>query len=677
MAIIFSADTPWILPENPALPVKKALRDLRNDWYSVFGAPPVYENVRIGPRLIIGGPCPQSTREGFDIRVQDDAVILTGADDLGLIYALYTFSKKILGVDPFYWFCDFLPQKKQKIAIDADFSVSNGSPAFQYRGFFINNEDMITGSFPDPMDENIMDLGMFDRICEVILRLKGNMIVPGTRTYPDETTRDLANRRGLYVNDHHVTPLGLNVYMWPEDLPYSYVTHPEVFDDLWEKCVRAQAHRKMLWTVGFRGRGDESFWNVDKNAPATEQERANIINRAVQKQVDLIRAVQPEADIIFNMYEEQAQLCAKGLLKVPEGVMRVWPNDGAGVMSDRGRVQKGDGAYYHITACRNRFAEAVSPQRIYEQLGRYVKAGATSCMLVNVGNIRHFPLSLTTLMNFVYDPEPFMQQDPETQMEKTVLDFAKKHYDCRQEDIAQVYLRFLRCSNFRAPRPDRAPYGYGAKCLGLYAGMWDADQNQVLIDFRQNLYMHEICRGFIRVLKGEMCFNEDWRLTVHDFEAVLHEPDAYLPELANQAQALFADVPERSKAIYRLNLLAPIRMTNGLNNCQSALDHAVLAYMDGDKTESIHLIKQAIAYLETGINALHETETAKWPHWFSYEALSCYWHTRDLLRAVLALLMGEACPPVRPFIDFEGHKRQIAAYQYERGSKNFPFLNAH
>jgi len=96
--------------------------------------------------------------------------------------------------------------------------------------------------------------------------------------------------------------------------------------------------------------------------------------------------------------------------------------------------------------------------------------------------------------------------------------------------------------------------------------------------------------------------------------------------------------------------------------------------MDGDTAEAEHQIKQSIAHLETGLDALHKTETPKWPFWFSWEALSCYWHTRDLLRAVLALLQGNEPAPIRPFIDFEGHKHQIAAYQYERGSANFPFL---
>lgn len=674
MKLILTADTPWSVSDSLSEAVKRAVRDLRNDWYSVFGCPPLFHDVKEGARIIIGGDCPLQERESYSVYIKDNAVVISGADELGLIYGIYTFSENVLGVDPWSFWNDFPPLHKDKIELDSSLTLSHGTPTFKYRGFFINNEDMMSGSFPDPLRENTMSLQMFEKICELILRLKGNIIAPGTRVYPDETARDLAAIRGLYVNDHHVTPLGLNVYMWPEDVPYSYVTHPEIFEGYWKQCVDAQKHRKMLWTVGFRGKGDASFWNFDKNAPASEAERAEIISRAVAKQVELIREVQPDADIIFNMYHEQAVLCAKGLLKIPDNVIRVWPNDGAGIMSDEGNAASGDGAYFHITACRNRFCEAVSPERVYSELGRYVNAGATSCLVMNVGNIRHFPISIGAVMDFVYDPKPFMVKSPSIQMEERILDYAKKHYDCRAEDVAELYIKFLRCSNFRRPRPDRAPFGYGSKCLGLYDGMWDASENQVLIDFRQNLYMHEIARQFIRVLQNESEFTEIWRLTVNDFEAVLHEPEAYLPELSRKAHALECDIPKRSKDLFNLNVLAQIDMTNNLNNTQSALDHAVLDFMEGRKEEAAFQIERAIVYLETGLDAFHNAETTKWPYWFSYEALSCYWHTRDLLRAVLSLLKGENPVPVRPFIDFAGHGRQVNAYQFERGNAYFPFL---
>ena len=411
--MILTENTPWILPESISEPIDRAIKDLANDWYMVFGAEPLMMKEANAPAVIFGGIEAPTDRESFALKVKSGNLCLAGADELGLIHAIYTVSEKILGVHPFYFYNDIMPERKDEIELSEDLDLSHGSPAFKYRGFFINNEDMLTGSFPDPMRENFIDLYYFEKYCELILRLHGNMIAPGTRPYPDETVREVVLRRGMYVNDHHVTPLGLNVYLWPEEeQEFSYVSNPEYMEKVWKQCVDAQKHRKMFWTISFRGRGDQSFWSIDKNAPVTDADRAAVISRALHKQVELIREVQPEADIMFNMYDEQAELCKQGLLKIPDGVTRVWPNDGAGMMSDGGACAEGDGIYFHITACRNRYCEAVSPEQIYYEFNRFKDAGANGCLVVNVGNIRPFPISLGAAMECAYDGSAYRNLPP-------------------------------------------------------------------------------------------------------------------------------------------------------------------------------------------------------------------------------------------------------------------------
>lgn len=682
--IRITEDTPWILSAYESEPVERAVQDLSNDWYMVFGSKPlVYDALPegyTGSVIYIGQTARQhiqvsEDRESFTAMARDGDLYLAGAEELGTIYALYTFSEQVLGVDPWYFWNDFLPEKKELIELEADFDISHGSPSFKYRGFFINNEDMVSGSFPDPLKETFLDLTVFNKICELILRLHGNIIAPGTRPYPDEAVRAVAARRGLYINDHHVTPLGLNVYMWPPELPYSYVTHPEILEEMWEKCIEEEKQYKMFWTVSFRGKGDGPFWHVDPAAPESDEARADVINRAVAKQVEMIRRVQPEADIMFNMYYEQAELCKKGLLKIPQGVIRVWPNDGAGTMSDGGEVAAGDGAYFHITACRNRFSEAVSPEQIYTELGRYKKVGADGCLIMNVGNIRHFPVSIRTVMDFVYDSEPYLHTPPKEAMERSIEDYCRKHYGACAKETAQLYTKLFRCSNFRKPRPDMPPYGYGGECLGMYKEMWYASYNQVLTDFRQSLYMHEIARRYIKVLKGECDFSEIWEKTVDDFNSVVHEETAYLPELSRRAHALEQYIPQRSLNLYRENLMLQIDTVNLLNLSMENEGLSLKAYMHGDTDLAKHYMKAAIAAIKQMLDVFHSVESVKWPVWYKNEALSCFWHTRDLMRCVLSLLEGEGEILIRPFIDFTAHGKQIYYYQYRKENfGNFPFL---
>ena len=55
------------------------------------------------------------------------------------------------------------------------------SPLFKYRGFFINDKDQLTGWAPgETSDHSGIANPVMDKIFETILRLKGNMVVPGT-----------------------------------------------------------------------------------------------------------------------------------------------------------------------------------------------------------------------------------------------------------------------------------------------------------------------------------------------------------------------------------------------------------------------------------------------------------------------------------------------------------------
>lgn len=679
--MIITENTPWILPEKISEPIERALNDLANDWYMVFGAEPLYMTKATAQGeciLFSDGVEAPVDRESFTAKIIGERFCLAGADELGTIHAIYAFSEKVLGVHPFYFFNDIMPERKEAITLPADYNISHGSPAFRYRGFFINNEDMMTGSFPDPMRENLIDLYYFDKYCELILRLYGNMIAPGTRPYPDETVRDVAARRGLYINDHHVTPLGLNVYMWPKEQSFSYVTNPEYMEKVWAQCVNAQKHRKMFWTISFRGRGDQSFWSADPNAPVTEADRAAVISRALHKQVELIRAAQPDADIMFNMYHEQASLCKKGLLKIPEGVTRVWPNDGAGQMADDGACAAGDGIYFHITACRNRICEAVSPAQIYYEFNRFKDAGANGCLIMNIGNVRPFPISIGAAMECAYDGSEYRHPPPVDGMKKYIRRYCNGLYGTVAAEVAEVQTDYFGISNLRKPRPDMPPYGYASECLGMYSSDWKASYNQVLTDFRQSIYMHEIARKYIEALKGERILEDIFDKTVDDFNAILHEDTSILPSLSRRAHLLEARIPKNALPLYRSNLLLQIDATQALNDAMENEGLSMKAYRRGDRVAAVSYMHRALEYMNKMLEVLHGAENPKWPVFYKYESLSCYWHTRDLLRCTLSLLEGKGELPLRPFHDFGEHGKRIYYYQYAEDKKdNFPFLKKH
>src|SRR5262249_4808272 len=157
-----------------------------------------------------------------------------GGDMRGTIYAIYQFSEDYLGVDPLYYWTDHAPASKPRVDLPDGLSKDFAAPGFKYRGFFINDEDLLTGWGPgEATDHTGLPLAVWNRIYETTLRLKGNIVAPGTWIFSNEPQIAAAAKRGLIVTQHHAIPLGVNVARWPEDAPYNFSAHPEVLERAW------------------------------------------------------------------------------------------------------------------------------------------------------------------------------------------------------------------------------------------------------------------------------------------------------------------------------------------------------------------------------------------------------------------------------------------------------------
>src|SRR5262249_14087241 len=163
LAVTIDASTRIVVgPEEPP-PVAAAARDLAGDLEKVLGQRP-----RIVQRLEDGGAAPivigfrspflQAWRfvgppEAFSISTRDQAAVVAGGDMRGTMYAVYQFSEQFLGVDPLYYWTDHVPARTTRIEIPSSLDQTFPAPVFTYRGFFINDEDLLTGWAPAPPGE--------------------------------------------------------------------------------------------------------------------------------------------------------------------------------------------------------------------------------------------------------------------------------------------------------------------------------------------------------------------------------------------------------------------------------------------------------------------------------------------------------------------------------------------
>ncbi|HKS96529.1 MAG TPA: glycosyl hydrolase 115 family protein, partial [Terriglobia bacterium] len=411
-------------------PIQLAAKDLASDLGNVFGRPAriVHRPSEASPVVIwvaFTGDLPQGVEkpagwEKLSIQAVNNpwpgsgaqqAIVLTGSDVRGTIYAVYEFAERYLGVDPLYYWTDHQPTRRASIELPASLSETLAGPVFKYRGFFINDEDLLTGWAPgEKNDHTGISLEVWNKIYETILRLKGNIVAPGTWIFPNDPQIKLAGERGLIVTQHHAIPLGLNVARWPKDVPYNFSTHPEILERAWKNAVAAYpSGQEVLWTVGLRGLSDVSYASMDPSVRGNNQALGRLISKAIADQMRIVREGHPDAQFITALWREGAKLAQQGDLTIPPEVSRVWGDDGYGYLQDKGAVTKGEGAYYHVAVMNfraNQLSEMVPVGRIYSELGRYIQAGATNYLLVNTSDIRPVPLTIKAIMEAAWKGVP-------------------------------------------------------------------------------------------------------------------------------------------------------------------------------------------------------------------------------------------------------------------------------
>ena len=256
--IIDTKTTIFIGDEEPDA-LKRAVEDLAMDMEKVFGVPYLVvhhlEECNANTIMVVlnsnvpDGMEPPKGWEKLMIKAIekpfgedgtiDSALVLTGSDKRGAIYAVYEFSEKFLDVDPLYWWTDNEPKKKNRVEVSLDYQKVHDSPTIKYRGLFINDEDLLSGWKSGTWRFDGISPEAWDRIFEATLRMKGNMITPGTFIFPYEPQIKAAGDRGLIITQHHIEVLGLNTFRWPEDEPYSFSKNKEKLISAWTHCRRA------------------------------------------------------------------------------------------------------------------------------------------------------------------------------------------------------------------------------------------------------------------------------------------------------------------------------------------------------------------------------------------------------------------------------------------------------
>ena len=664
---------------DQAGPVLLAARDLASDMRKVFGVEPhiVRSEGEAGPVTIVIGeglsgaaPDHPSDPESFSITAGSatlsggrsvKVIRLAGSDMRGTMFAIYQFSQEHLGVDPMYYWTDHEPARRTSIRLSESLHEVFGPPVFRYRGFFINDEDLLTGWAPgEEKDHTGISLDVWNKICETILRLKGDMVVAGTWPFPNEPQDHLVQERGLLLNQHHAEPLGVNFSRWPHDVPYNFTSNPQYIENAWKNAVASYpADQQILWEIGLRGLSDEPYSALDPSVRNNEKAQGHLISKAIADQIGIVRAKYPNAVFITDLWMEGAKLMRQGDLVIPKDVITVWPDTGYGDMQDDGQVSAGQGAYIHVAMYNfvaNQLSELTPVDRIFASLGRFQKAGATSFLLVNTSDIRPVTMGANAVLEFGWKGADLGSGD-EFYRKWATEEFGPK----AARQVAAVYKAY-----FAAPatldRQTPRPYG--------------------------DNYYHTVARQLVRsvLVQWPSYFipgqSPQW-IPARPIQ-VPYDPDRAVREAEHEIeacggaqsrwdavwrQALAAEpliAPDR-KEFYQAGVLTMIAINRESNQMLLSLSKAIVALRKGDHAAAVAETNAALAAVDALKQSEAKAEYGKWKNWYGGDWLTGVDRTQDLLQGFATYLRNPNAP-VAPPIEWNNWEAyyHIQHYQGQR-----------
>ena len=650
--IVLDARVTLLEMAGEAAPVRRAIDDLADDFNKVFGTRPkiVTREEDAGAVTILIGdqsklpPAMQSSAltaaESFSIGVRTGprkAVVLSGADMRGTIYAIYQFSEEYLGVDPLYYWTDHEPLKRARIVIPASSGKTFPAPVFKYRGFFLNDEDLLTGWAPgEKKDHTGISLEVWNKIYETILRLKGNMVVPGTWIFPDDPQVKLAGERGLIINQHHAIPLGLNVARWPKDVPYNYSTHPEILEQAWKNAVAAYGpDQEILWAVGLRGLSDVSYDTMDPSVHNNDQALGQLISKAIADQMRIVRAVRPDAKFVTDLWQEGARLVQKGYLTIPPEVTTVWADLGYGYLQDNGLVSTGQGAYYHVAMMNNRanqLTEMVPVDRILSELGRYIKAGATQYLLLNTSDLRPVVMTSKVVMDIAWKGLP----EGGTDSTQVYRQWATREFGEKSAtQLADVYKAYF-----------DAPVHFGHPAIEYGDQLYHTETRQMALTSMIDFPLYSIpSQGPkwepVRPLgeRADRPAGKEWlHQTVAKEIEQCGEAQSRWDAVWNKALAAEPLVAPDRRAFYQAQLLTMIAINRESNRTLLEVSKAIQDADRGQIAEARQATSLALHALGAVRQAQVSAEYGKWKNWYRGDWLTGVYQTQQVVQTFAAFL---------------------------------------
>jgi hypothetical protein len=343
-----------------------------------------------------------------------DALVIVGSDKRGTIFGVYDLSEQ-MGVSPWYWWADVPVVHQDSVFVKAGKYVQ-GPPAVRYRGIFLNDEAPSLSRWAGEKYGGFKH-GFYEKIFELLLRMKGNYLWPAmwgsAFNEDDPLDAKLADEYGVVMGTSHHEPMLRAQQEWKRHGkgPWNYATNGDELRAFWDEGVNRNKDFESIITIGMRGDGDmpmveggDMAANVSLLEQIVADQRKIIANRV---NPDLSKVPQ-----LWALYKEVQEYYEKGM-RVPDDVTLLWCDDNWGnirrLPTEAERARSGGaGIYYHfdyVGGPRNYKWNNTNPiSKVWEQMNLAYNYGAKDIWIVNVGSLKCKEFPIEYFLNLAWDP---------------------------------------------------------------------------------------------------------------------------------------------------------------------------------------------------------------------------------------------------------------------------------
>ncbi len=441
-ALTLAPGTPILIGADESEALQKAATDLQRDMKSVLGqtSPIIRTLAAAGNQSAIiithqsaaTAQFRDSTLTGEEVHqvtvrtlAGQNHVVLQGADLRGSLYAIYSFSDKFVGVPPLWYWSDWQPETKSNIQIPKDGGFRVASPQTKNRAWFLNNQDLILSSWRVGTKE-------YEFIYETMLRLKLNTLYLGEDIgqYGGADSSFLriaknAQARGLKIAANSLATFRTWDDYWlnikkRSSVPALSLANQSLYEEYWRHSLQFAKSNDLdiMWVLGFRGRGDQPFWESVSGSPTSATARGDVIEQQVARQAALVRQVtgNQHPEMAFLIWNELSDLTVQGALQLPQDADITW------IFSNdiRDHFPMSDVRTYSLPASQSfgyymnlqfyssgsHLVEGEGPWKMaqnFKVVQNRRPNGRLNFAYVNIGNIREFLISGTSSARMMWN----------------------------------------------------------------------------------------------------------------------------------------------------------------------------------------------------------------------------------------------------------------------------------